>query len=570
MNPAIAAKGNSFKGAIQYITHDIQADTTERVSETATLNMRTDDPEKAAKVMAWTAAHANDLKRAAGLAATGQKTRDPVYHFVLTWEPSQRPEFQEMREAAVSALKELGFEGHEAVLAGHDDKAHAHIHIVVNRINPETGRAVNPKGDYDRMQHWAWQYEKSHGHIYCVDRALRYERDPEIRAELLQRQAEERKNEVGRESKSRPQWKAERDAPYLASKTARDLRDELAVKAKDIAQDGRTQTGRQKAETSALWQDYLGKKAALWERQRSEYAREAAGAVTRVNSPVARAEEQERRDLEGKHDRQWSEVFARDRASERTQIDRLFQAQRAEFRQFLQTSHRDGFVGALATAIQAVRQAKDPGDGRGFFIDVARVLAATLSADKRAKLFLEGQHQERERLRRDIRRSRIPKQRQERDALKAQQVKERQVLKEHQLKRRQVENEQARTTPAFKQTITNLRAHHKAEREELRALYVADKQALVGRHAQERDAQQARWAAFNRERKGAWEQYRRDRNDQAAQRGQKRPDEGLKAKFRGQAPRTADVGRTNTRVARSDVGRGVPAKAKRGLGPSRG
>jgi hypothetical protein len=96
MNPSAASKGNSFAGAVGYITHDVGKDSTERVTFTEVLNMRTNDPEKAAKVMAWTALHATQLKEAAGLKATGRKSEKPVYHFSLNWEPGENVPHQEM------------------------------------------------------------------------------------------------------------------------------------------------------------------------------------------------------------------------------------------------------------------------------------------------------------------------------------------------------------------------------------------------------------------------------------------------------------------------------------------
>ena len=59
MNPSAASKGSFFVGAVGYITHDVGKESSERVTFTEVLNMRTSDPEKAAKVMAWTAMHAH-------------------------------------------------------------------------------------------------------------------------------------------------------------------------------------------------------------------------------------------------------------------------------------------------------------------------------------------------------------------------------------------------------------------------------------------------------------------------------------------------------------------------------
>ncbi|MBB4375254.1 hypothetical protein GGD63_008103 [Bradyrhizobium sp. cir1] len=53
-----------------------------------------------------------------------------------------------MIEAARETLKALGLEGHEALLVGHNDEPHPHIHVIVNRVNPETGIAAPLKMDH--------------------------------------------------------------------------------------------------------------------------------------------------------------------------------------------------------------------------------------------------------------------------------------------------------------------------------------------------------------------------------------------------------------------------------------
>ena len=46
-------------------------------------------------------------------------------------------------------------ENAKAIWAAHRDEQHAHLHIVASKINPETGRAYNLKGDYLKLSKWA-------------------------------------------------------------------------------------------------------------------------------------------------------------------------------------------------------------------------------------------------------------------------------------------------------------------------------------------------------------------------------------------------------------------------------
>ncbi|TCP38069.1 relaxase/mobilization nuclease domain-containing protein [Rhodovulum marinum] len=158
--------GSSFAGAGLYYLHDRNADTDERVAFTHTENLLTDNAETAMKVMAWTAKHQAELKAAAGVKATGRKLEKPVHTFMLSWAPGEQPDHKHMIETARSAVKALGLADHEAVFIGHDDTDKAHVHIIVNRVNPENGKAAPLSKSRLALSRWAEAYEKEHG-IHC-------------------------------------------------------------------------------------------------------------------------------------------------------------------------------------------------------------------------------------------------------------------------------------------------------------------------------------------------------------------------------------------------------------------
>jgi len=99
MVPKVAKSGASFKGAALYYLHDKQATTNERVAFTETVNLPTNDPDRAVAHMIDTAAHADDLKREAGLKA-GRKLQKPVYAYSLAWHPTEAPTMVEQIAAA--------------------------------------------------------------------------------------------------------------------------------------------------------------------------------------------------------------------------------------------------------------------------------------------------------------------------------------------------------------------------------------------------------------------------------------------------------------------------------------
>jgi len=170
MIPTIAENGTSFKGAAAYYLHDKDADTRERVEWTHTENLPGDNPETAWKVMTFTANDAERLKHKAGIKAGGRKLEKPVFSFSLAWHPEQKPPKAHMLETALDAVKYLGLADYQALYVCHNDEPHRHVHVIVNRVHPETGLAWDDGRSQPRIQKWAAAYEKKHGKIYCPRR----------------------------------------------------------------------------------------------------------------------------------------------------------------------------------------------------------------------------------------------------------------------------------------------------------------------------------------------------------------------------------------------------------------
>lgn len=170
MVPHIAKAGRSFKGAGLYYLHDKGALTSERVAFTHGENLHSQNAERALMEMAFVALNADRLKEQAGVEKVGRKGEYPVYHYSLSWHPDQQPSREEMIEAGRSSLKALELEGYQAMMIAHNDEPHAHLHILVNRVHPDTGKMVKLDFDKMRLSRWAEAYEKEHGHIYCQQR----------------------------------------------------------------------------------------------------------------------------------------------------------------------------------------------------------------------------------------------------------------------------------------------------------------------------------------------------------------------------------------------------------------
>ncbi|CAA2161302.1 hypothetical protein MBRA_06463 [Methylobacterium brachiatum] len=186
MNFEIICTGHSFKGAMAYYLHDKRQEgqdahptTSDRVAFTETRNMMEVGPHTATRIMIGTAAQADELKRAAGVKATGRKaTAGPVYAFSLQWKPDELGSFDraEMVARADEALKILGLSDRQAVIVAHRDTAHPHVHIVVNRVSPVDGRmATVGKDAVRKLDRWAYEYERDRGVIVSPNRDAKHQ-----------------------------------------------------------------------------------------------------------------------------------------------------------------------------------------------------------------------------------------------------------------------------------------------------------------------------------------------------------------------------------------------------------
>jgi hypothetical protein len=69
---------------------------------------------------------------------------DAVCHYELAWPPGERPTRAQWMDAAEYTLDQLGYKDHQYVVVAHDDKKHFHIHIMLNKVHPETYKAHTP------------------------------------------------------------------------------------------------------------------------------------------------------------------------------------------------------------------------------------------------------------------------------------------------------------------------------------------------------------------------------------------------------------------------------------------
>lgn len=178
------ATGKSFKGVMMYLMHDKRQEgenirtTAERFEWAEYRNIVTNDPRMAYRIMAATAARQDDIKRQAGGNPAGNKSDQVVFHYSLGWHPDEKDDLTkaEMLRAADESIRALGAENHQAVIIAHNDTKHPHVHIVINRVNPEHGKMLDLWNYKKALSKWALAYEKERGTIYCEQREENWKR----------------------------------------------------------------------------------------------------------------------------------------------------------------------------------------------------------------------------------------------------------------------------------------------------------------------------------------------------------------------------------------------------------
>lgn len=110
-----------------------------------------------------------------GTASENVRCKNPVLHFILSWRSEESPTNEQVDEAVEIALKELDLQDCQALWALQSDTDNLHVHVAVNKISPETYRAIRPAGGWTKkaLERAARKIEISQG--WEIEQSGRYE-----------------------------------------------------------------------------------------------------------------------------------------------------------------------------------------------------------------------------------------------------------------------------------------------------------------------------------------------------------------------------------------------------------
>jgi hypothetical protein len=103
------------------------------------------------------------------LAETARRSPQPVQHWILSWREGEQPSPAQADEAVAMFIREMGLGGHQAIYALHRNTKNCHLHLAVNRVDPDTERLVTVNNGFD--------HEVAHRAIARIEQRQGWERE---------------------------------------------------------------------------------------------------------------------------------------------------------------------------------------------------------------------------------------------------------------------------------------------------------------------------------------------------------------------------------------------------------
>jgi len=121
------------------------------------------------------------------VAAQNIRVKNPVFHVVLSWRQGEIPTRRQVEECVELYLRGTGIENCQAFYGLHQNTDNLHLHIAINRVHPETYRAVQVAGGWWKKAHERIAREIEFAHKWEIEQSGRYEvHDGEILEKLAE------------------------------------------------------------------------------------------------------------------------------------------------------------------------------------------------------------------------------------------------------------------------------------------------------------------------------------------------------------------------------------------------
>ena len=165
-----AAGRSDFAGLTRYLVLKPAGE----IAYTQATNCGVDDPLVAAKVVAATQA------------LNTRTQRDKTMHLVVSFPGNESPNEEQLRDIEETICQQLGMADHQRLSVAHRDTDHAHLHIAINRIHPETLNAIDPFYPFYKLDSACAVLEQRHGLARDNRIGDSHERGPSARVRTME------------------------------------------------------------------------------------------------------------------------------------------------------------------------------------------------------------------------------------------------------------------------------------------------------------------------------------------------------------------------------------------------
>jgi hypothetical protein len=95
------------------------------------------------------ATHSGQRLEMIALATESVHSKMPVSHFIYSWRENEQPTAAQVDELVDIFLEHMGLTGHQVIYGLHFNTDNYHLHLAVNRMNPDTMKVVDPNNGFD-------------------------------------------------------------------------------------------------------------------------------------------------------------------------------------------------------------------------------------------------------------------------------------------------------------------------------------------------------------------------------------------------------------------------------------
>ncbi|OCR85630.1 DNA polymerase, partial [Campylobacter fetus subsp. testudinum] len=88
--------------------------------------------------------------------------QDKTMHLVVSFKEDERPDIKTLYAIEDEIALALGMKDHQRLSAVHSNTNNLHIHIAINKVNPNTLKVINPYNDVKILQELAVNLEKKY------------------------------------------------------------------------------------------------------------------------------------------------------------------------------------------------------------------------------------------------------------------------------------------------------------------------------------------------------------------------------------------------------------------------